>query len=165
MPAVEICVIQPFPVAFFQRFGRDHPLGNSLGAAQSAWQAISTYVEDHKLLGPDTSFIGLYRNNHFEVAPPDCCYEACVVEPLALPPAPGLTLGNICGGRYAVIRHHGAYETMGDTWKALYLEWLPRSGERLRRMPSFEWCRVFPPAQPSPDAWLTELWLPLERQV
>jgi len=44
----------------------------------------------------------------------------------------GVKSGTIPGGRYAVIRHHGPHERLGEKIYYLYRDWLPGSGEELR---------------------------------
>jgi len=41
-------------------------------------------------------------------------------------------------GRFAVFLHKGPYETMWQTWHAIYHDWLPESGETLRDCPPCE---------------------------
>lgn len=55
------------------------------------------------------------------------------------PPAPdGLAYQTLAGGRWAVFRHVGPYDTLWQTWQAAYRDWLPGSGELLRDAVPFE---------------------------
>lgn len=66
----------------------------------------------------------------------------------------------IASGRYAVFTHAGPYTTLHRTWKAIYREWLPASGEQLRDDPPIE-LNLNRPATIPPDALRTEIWLPI----
>lgn len=49
----------------------------------------------------------------------------------------GIKMGEIPGGRCAVIQHKGSYDTMDNTIYYVYREWLPNSGEEMRDYPCF----------------------------
>ena len=49
----------------------------------------------------------------------------------------GVKLGEIPGGRCAVIRHKGSHSHLDKTIYAVYREWLPTSGEEIRDYPCF----------------------------
>jgi len=63
-------------------------------------------------------------------------------------------------GRYAVFSHIGTYETLYQTWAAIYRDWLPGSGEQLRDVPPLELVMNNPHTTP-PELLQTEIWLPL----
>jgi AraC family transcriptional regulator len=66
----------------------------------------------------------------------------------------------VASGRYAVFTHVGPYTTLHLTWKSIYRDWLPASGERLRDEPPLELNLSRAEATP-PDLLRTEIWLPL----
>lgn len=43
----------------------------------------------------------------------------------------GMDIWHIPHQKYAVFTHHGSTELLGDTYKAIYLDWLPESGYEL----------------------------------
>jgi AraC family transcriptional regulator len=64
-------------------------------------------------------------------------------------------------GRCAVLRHVGSDDSLGDTLKYLYAEWLPASGEEPRDYPLYvQRVRMFPDV-PEHEA-VTDVFLPLE---
>ncbi len=66
----------------------------------------------------------------------------------------------IPGGRYAVVRHTGSPDHIGETIYPIYRDWLPTSGEELRDQPLFfEYLSVYP--QTPQDQWLTDVFVPL----
>ena len=86
--------------------------------------------------------------------------EACVeLRTDALPP-PGIVLGFVGAGRYAVYRHRGAYEGMAGAYRRLITRWLPQSGEAIDDRPCMEIYRNMPP-ETSPEHRVTDLCVPL----
>jgi AraC family transcriptional regulator len=49
----------------------------------------------------------------------------------------GIVEKSIPAGRYVVARHYGSTDLIGKTVHALYAEWIPKSGEKLRDFPCF----------------------------
>jgi len=67
----------------------------------------------------------------------------------------------IPGGRVAVVRHLGSYDTIGATVREMYSSWLPRSGEELRDFPRFfEYVSRMP--QVKEHEQVTDVYLPLK---
>lgn len=64
-------------------------------------------------------------------------------------------------GRYAVFTHMGPYTNLYKTWRAIYVDWLPASGEQLRDAPPMELC-INNPQTTAPEALHTEIWIPLQ---
>lgn len=66
----------------------------------------------------------------------------------------------IAGGRYAVVRHRGSPDHIGETIYPVYRDWLPASGEELRDQPLFfHYLSVYP--ETPQDQWLTDVYVPL----
>jgi AraC family transcriptional regulator len=57
------------------------------------------------------------------------------IEPLA---PEGLAYQTLPGGRWAIFRHVGPYDTLWQTWQTAYRDWLPTSGCELRDAFPFE---------------------------
>ena len=64
----------------------------------------------------------------------DACVELCTH---ALRP-PGIELGPVGGGRYAVYRLKGPYDGIAEAYRRLFSEWLPQSGESVDDRPCME---------------------------
>ena len=60
----------------------------------------------------------------------------------------GFAEQHIAGGRYAMTRHIGPYEQLGDAWARFMGEWLPASGHRIRDGASYEIYRNTPQTAP-----------------
>jgi AraC family transcriptional regulator len=72
----------------------------------------------------------------------------------------GIVARVIPGGRCALLRHTGSDDTLGNTVRYLYADWLPQSGEELRDFPAYLRRLKFFPDVPEHEA-VTEVFLPL----
>lgn len=78
------------------------------------------------------------------------------------PPAPaGLAYQTLAGGRWAVFRHVGPYDTLWQTWQAAYRDWLPTSGETLRDTVPFE-DYVDDASKVAPEQLRTDILIPIQ---
>lgn len=97
-----------------------------------------------------------------EVTPPDKLrYDACLVVDQSVQPEGEVGVQEIEGGDYAVSRHLGPYDRLGDTYARLCGEWLPASRRELRSAPPFEIYRNSP-LNTTPENLITDIYLPLE---
>jgi len=83
---------------------------------------------------------------------------SCTQPDLAL--SGSLAWQTLAAGRYAVFTHIGPYDTLHQSWSAIYRDWLPSSGEQLRDVPPLELVMNNPHTTP-PELLHTEIWLPL----
>ena len=88
--------------------------------------------------------------------------DACVELRTEEEPPPGIVLGPVGGGRYAVYRLTGPYEGIAGAYRRLFEEWLPGSGERLADGPCIELYRSEPADTPV-EQLVTDLCVPLQR--
>jgi AraC family transcriptional regulator len=140
---------------------------------QEAWQGIMT------TLGDSSSNILLkdkdYSSAHFIGKTPDVpgiTVEAKLRYEVGLPLKPGMKLSGkettdqdsqwqtLPGGKYAVLLYQGATDTLPAAFQAIYSDWLPKSGYRLRNAPSYQ--KYLPtPQDESADSGITQLYLPI----
>ena len=73
----------------------------------------------------------------------------------------GLDYQTLPGGRWAVFRHVGPYDTLWQTWQGAYRDWLSTSGEELREAIPFE-VYVDDPSQVEAEKLRTDIYLPLK---
>ena len=78
------------------------------------------------------------------------------------PAAPeGLAYQTLAGGRWAVFRHVGPYDTLWQTWQTAYRDWLPSSGEEPRDTAPFE-DYVDDASQVAPEQLRTDICIPIK---
>jgi AraC family transcriptional regulator len=88
-------------------------------------------------------------------------YLAGVLAGPAPPAVPGLTLTPVPGGAYASYRLNGAYGLITATYRALFGEWLPGSGQELDDRPALEIYHT-PYAQGDRADCVTDIMIPIK---
>ncbi|MEO7036740.1 MAG: GyrI-like domain-containing protein [Polyangiaceae bacterium] len=81
-----------------------------------------------------------------------------VAENASLPP--GLAEQRLPAGTYAVTRHQGPYEQLGDVWSRFMGQWLPQSGHRIGPGTAYE-VYVNNPMEVTKEQLISELYIPL----
>ena len=95
-----------------------------------------------------------------EIPPERLRSDACVELRTNEEPPPGIGLGRVGGGRYAVYRLVGPYEGISDAYARLFAEWPPGSGESPGDGPRIEIYRKTRAETPA-DKLVTDLCVPL----
>ena len=86
--------------------------------------------------------------------------DACVELRTEKEPPPGIVLGPVGEGRFAVYRLTGPYEGISGAYRRLFSEWLPGSGESMDDRPCMEIYRKSQMDTP-PEHLSTDLCVPL----
>ena len=86
--------------------------------------------------------------------------DACVELRTREDPPPGIELGMVGGGRYAVYRLVGSYEGITKAYARLFEEWLPAGGEAMADSPCMELYRNSP-MDTATENLVTDLCVPL----
>lgn len=105
---------------------------------------------------------GIPFNNPDTTAPQEFRFAICgeIHEAVAANEV-GIGEMQIAGGRYAVVRHVGSPDHIGESIYPIYRDWLPGSGEELRDQPMFfEYLSIYP--QTPLEQWLTDIYVPLQ---
>jgi AraC family transcriptional regulator len=105
-------------------------------------ESVSKFIEWRKQskLSPITTSqsYGIFYDNPNVVTGDDFRFDLCGSVDQDVPDNPqGVINGHIAGGRYAVLRHLGVHNKIGEKISYLYRNWLPESGEELRDTPCF----------------------------
>ncbi|MBS9423469.1 AraC family transcriptional regulator [Photorhabdus caribbeanensis] len=93
----------------------------------------------------------------------DFRFDICgtIVAPIQEDNLFGVTNGTIPGGRCAVARHHGSHDSLSESARYLYRDWLPASGEELRDFPLYFHYLNFV-HEVATHELLTDIYLPLK---
>lgn len=142
------------PVVFVRHTGPYAEVGK-------AWEKVCAFAGRKELLGPQARALGISHDDPKITAADNLRYDACLTLDREIAPEAEVGVQTIAGGRYAVFVHCGPYELFQATYDAIFGDWLPQSGERLRDAPSFELYLNSPDKTPPPEL-RTEIWLPLE---
>ncbi len=150
----EILTRPATPVAYVRHLGPYAGVG-------AAWATLCGFAGPRGLLGPRTAYLGISRDDPKITAADQLRYDACISLDRPLAPDGEVGVQTIPGGRYAKFLHCGPHENLLATYDAIFGDWLPRSGERLRDEPGFE-LYLNSPDTAAPADLRTEIWLPLE---
>lgn len=148
-------------------------VGNTMTrAAQQAFGELKRSVDAAGLREQVGSWMSLVPDDPKGPDDPHCRYVAGLIfgfqmadgsgecQQPAVPLSGTLAWQAVPAGRYAVFTHIGHYSGLHQTWAAIYRDWLPTSGEKLRDEPPLELMLNSPETAP-PHLLHTEIWLPL----
>lgn len=134
------------------------------GDPQLIGDSVRTFIEWRRLnhLHPKISAtFNIVYDDPDTVAPEDYRFDICAATDKEIAGNEFGVVGKIIpGGRCAVLRHIGSDDTLADTVRYLYAEWLPQSGEELRDFPLFFQRVKFFPDVPENEA-VIDVFLPL----
>jgi AraC family transcriptional regulator len=111
--------------------------GSYFDSAPAAWGAMMIYLREHKIDTSRCEYLGIAYDDPAVVGDDKCRFDACITGLDNLTADGEFGVQTIAGGKYAVFKHVGPYETLGDTYRQAYGQWLPTSGEQLRDAPPF----------------------------
>ncbi|TDB51250.1 AraC family transcriptional regulator [Photorhabdus khanii] len=130
---VEIVDFPETCIAMLTHYGQPELVNNT----------VAKFIEWRKTTGLSP----ISRSQTYGIAPHDPAttkaeefrFDICgtVVKPIQEGNRFGVVNGVIPGGRCAVVRHHGSYESLSESARYLYRTWLPASGEDLRDFPLY----------------------------
>jgi AraC family transcriptional regulator len=94
-----------------------------------------------------------------EITPTDKLrYDACIAVDGGFQPEEGVGVQEIAGGQYALARHRGPYERLGETYAELMGQWLPANNREPEHAPCVE-AYLNNPQQTAPEDLLTEIYV------
>jgi AraC family transcriptional regulator len=126
----------------------------------STFERLLALAAGQGLLGPQIRTFGVYYDDPVATPVTALRADACLALPDGKTPTGELQLGEIRGGRYAVVLHVGPYAELERPYKWLYGTWLAQSGEEPDNAPVVE--EYLNDARTVlPTALETEIWLPL----
>jgi AraC family transcriptional regulator len=140
-------------------------VNNNLGAAaQRAFARVFPAAERLGLMPRMTGCLGLCPDEKKAPDDPDMRFVAAIAFEGATPPdlsaVPGITCDTLPGGRFAIFRHIGPYDTLWQTWDAIYGDWAPVAQPKFRDAAPFEWY-VNDASQTPPEELITDIHVPV----
>ena len=131
-------------------------------AADEAWCALMKFAYSRRIMSKDTKRIGVSHDSP-DITPEDKIrYDACITFEGDIRPEGEVGLQKVGGGRYAVFLHTGPYEKLGETYNAIFSQWLPESGAKLREAPCFDVYLNRDPRRTRPERLVTEICIPIQ---
>lgn len=142
--------------------------GKYSDSACEAWASLckfaysNTVGKKDKMITPESKFIGIGYDDPKTTPEEKLRYGACITIDKDVEVQGEVVLNLISGGKYAVFLHKGSYDYLKDTYTAIFQEWLPRSGHKLRNIPLFEQYLNRDPRRTKPENLKTEIYIPIE---
>lgn len=125
-----------------------------------AWNRLSAAPGLASRMGPDSCFLSLCYDDPDVTEAGNIRMDVCVAVGDDYEGEPGISTQVIPGGEFAVVVYKGAYSGLHDAYRAIYGEWLPKSGREPSGSFSMEIYRT-DCSQTAPDENLTEIRIPL----
>ena len=144
---------QPTRVAFVRHVGPYRECG-------VAWQKLGSFAAQQGWFSPDILRIGISHDDPDVTVPDKLRYDACLTVNHAFKATGDIGVQDISGGQYAIVTHRGPYDTLEETYRQLFREWVPTSGRELSSAPCFE---VYhnDPSTTRPADLVTDIYVPL----
>ncbi len=131
IPPVEVKDLAAMRLVFLRHVGPYTAVGGT-------WGRLMAWAGMRGLLGPGMMMIGIVHDDP-DVTPADKLrYDAAVTVNRPVQPEGEFGVMELAGGRYAVVMHKGPYEELPKVYQRIYGGWQPKSGHRLRDVPTFE---------------------------
>ena len=150
---VKIERFDPLRVAFIRHTGPYDTCGE-------AWNRLCGTPVVGSRLGPDTLALSLCYDDPDVTEPDKIRMDVCLTVDDAFAPGDGIEAQTVPGGEFAVVVYKGPYSGLHDAYRALYGEWLPKSGREFGGSYSMEIYRTNPGSTP-PEENITEIRIPL----
>lgn len=153
---VEVVSVDPFQVVTLRVTGA-YPEQNQGYGRLFGWAA------EHGLLDALNGLYGVPVDDRRDVPPQACVFDCMLAlgRPFRIEAGSGLGTMRLGGGRYARVRHVGAFDGLEALTDALLAHWLPGSGELLRDAPLHH--EYLDDPDEVPEALLrTDIYLPLQ---
>jgi AraC family transcriptional regulator len=152
---VEIKNVPEQRIAFVRHIGPYDEVG-------AAWGELMTWAAPKGLIGPNAEMLGVSYDDPGITTSGHLRYDAALKVGDDAEAEGGVGIRTLRGGDYAVVRHHGPYDRLGDSYEYVYGTWVPASGRALADAPPFE-VYLNNPSNTAPEDLLTDLHIPLKQ--
>jgi len=133
-----------------------------------AWSELLTFANSKNLINENTKYIAICLDDPEITAQEKLRYQACITYGGNDINEDNFAVKTISGGKHAIFKHKGSYETLYKTYDAALLYWMQNNYEKfnfdfdiLRNVPCFE---VLNPnfLNTRPENLVTEIYIPIE---
>ena len=149
---IEARTLEPRRVAYMRHVG-------PYNGAYQVWQDFTMRLMKDGLPRKDSLFIGVPMDNPKVTPPEKLRYDACVTVDEKYVPTKPVRVRTIAGGDYVVARNC-PIGAIAKGYEKLFQSWLPNSGRKVRKAPSFLMAVNCPEGMP-PAFGVTDIYVPL----
>lgn len=126
---IEVTTLEPVRVAYMRHVG-------PYEGTRRAWMDFMTRLKNGGLPRKDSLFIGVPLDNPKVTPPEKLRYDACVTVDENYVSTKPVRVRTIAGGDYVVARNC-PITALARGYEKLFRSWLPKSGRKVRKAPSF----------------------------
>jgi len=153
---VRIEQVTAMRVVFIRHVGRYDQVGMT-------WGRLMSWAGRQGILRKRPKTLGVVHDDP-EVTPPDKLrYDACLAVDQSCRGEGEIGVQEIGGASFAVAKHRGPYDQLGETYARLLGQWLPASGREPISAPALE-IYFNSPIDTAPLDLITEIYIPLAEQ-
>lgn len=136
--------------------------GSYFTSPKEAWGVILNFVKEKGLRKTGARYFGFGLDDPDITEEEKLRFDACLLPKEKMAPEGELGTQIIKGGTFAVFTHRGPYERLGDTFSAIYRQWVPNSGYELADQPPF--CEFLDMEHPEKDPLdiVTKIYIPIK---
>jgi len=150
---IQVSTLEPQRVAYMRHVG-------PYNGARRLWLDFTTRLKKDGLPRKDSLFIGVPMDNPKTTLPEKLRYDVCVTVDEKYVPRKPVRVRTIAGGDYVVARNC-PFGSIARGYEKLFRSWLPKSGRKVRKAPSFLLAVNGPEGMP-PAFGFTDICVPLE---
>ena len=150
---IEARTLEPQRVAYMRHVG-------PYNGAYRVWLDFTTRLMKDGLPRKDSLFIGVPMDDPKDTPPEKLRYDACVTVDEKYVPTKPVRVRTIAGGDYVVVRNC-PFGAIANGYEKLFRSWLPNSGRKARKAPSFLVAANCSEGTP-PAFGFTDIYVPLE---
>jgi AraC family transcriptional regulator len=150
---IEVTTLEPQRVAYMRHVG-------PYERTYRVWEDFATRLKKDGLPRKDSLFVGVPLDNPKATPPEKLRYDACVTVDEKYAPTKPVRVRTIAGGDYVVARNC-PIGAIAKGYEKLFYAWLPKSGRKARKAPSFLVAVNGAEGMP-PTFGFTDIYVPLE---
>lgn len=131
-----IKTLPPFKVVFTENRGISN--GSFVKTAQMSFQRLMQNIVDHDMESAVSAYVSIYFDRVFGMEDERALSLTGAIVDRKVNSQGDFGYRGFPGGRYAIFEHNGPREFLMQTWNAIFMNWLPMSGETPRNAPTLE---------------------------
>lgn len=149
----KIVELQDLELAYIRHFGDYNKVGKS-------FQRLLLWATKNLVLKLKPQSLGIVHDDPDLTAEPNIRFDACILVSKAFTPKGEIGYKRIQGGKFAVFRYKGPYDSFYEVYDYIYNVCLFENNWELRDQPALEWYLKSPPFY-KPENYVTDFYLPI----
>lgn len=136
--------------------------GSYFTSPKEAWHVVLDFVKEKGLMGKGVRYFGFGLDDPDITGEDKLRFDACFLPPEKTSPEGEMGTQTIKGGTYAVFLHKGPYDQLGESFAAIYRQWVPNSGYQLAEQHPFCECVDIENKEKPPSEIEVKIYIPIK---